>query len=169
MTRKTVLKEPIAIVDNACRFSGDANSPSKLWKLLQKPRNVRRKISDSRFSVKGFYHPNNAHHGHFNVKHSYMLNDDSAVFDAEFFDINLIKARAMNPQQRLLLKTVYEAIESGGMTIEGLQGSDTAVYAGVMTGDYEAMLLRDLDAAPTYVAVGTSRAVLSNRIPYFFD
>lgn len=55
------------------------------------------------------------------------------------------------------------------MTIEGLQGSDTAVYAGVMTGDYEAMLLRDLDVAPTYVAVGTSRAVLSNRISYFFD
>jgi acyl transferase domain-containing protein len=38
-----------------------------------------------------------------------------------------------------------------------------------MCGDYEAMLLRDLDVAPTYLAVGTSRAVLSNRISYFFD
>jgi len=38
-----------------------------------------------------------------------------------------------------------------------------------MIGDWEAMLLRDLDAALTYSAVGTSRAVLSNRIAYFFD
>ena len=169
MARKIVPKEPIAIVGSACRFSGDANSPSKLWELLQKPQELRQEIPDSRFSVKGFYHPNHAHHGHFNVKHSYMLNDDPTVFDAEFFGINPIETRAMDPQQRLLLETVYEAIESGGMTIEGLQGSDTAVYAGVMTGDYEAMLLRDLDVAPTYVAVGTSRAILSNRISYVFD
>lgn len=113
MARKTVPKEPIAIVGSACRFSGDANSPSKLWELLQKPRNIRREIPDSRFSVKGFYHPNHAHHGHFNVKHSYMLNDDPTVFDAEFFGINPIETRAMDPQQRLLLETVYEAIESG--------------------------------------------------------
>ena len=169
MARGTVAKEPIAIVGGACRFSGDANSPSKLWELLEKPRNVRREIPDNRFNIQGFYHPNYAHHGHFNVKHSYMLNDDPTVFDAGFFGINPLEARAMDPQQRLLLETVYEAIESGGQTIEGLQGSDTAVYAGVMTADYEAMLLRDLDVAPTYVAVGTSRAVLSNRISYFFD
>lgn len=75
----------------------------------------------------------------------------------------------MDPQQRLLLETVYESIESAGMTIEGLQGSDTAVFAGVMIGDYEAMLLRDVDSAPTYCAVGTSRAILSNRVSYFFD
>ena len=31
----------------------------------------------------------------------------------------------MDPQQRLLLETVYEALESGGHTIEALRGSDT--------------------------------------------
>ena len=75
----------------------------------------------------------------------------------------------MNPQQRFLMETVYEAVESASITIEGLRGSDTGVYAGVMCGDYEAMLLRDLETAPTYFAVGTSRAILSNRISYFFD
>ena len=166
MARKTVPKEPTAIVGSACRFSGDANSPSKLWELLQKPRSVRREILDRRFSVKVFYHPNHAHHGNFNVKHFYMLNDDPTVFDAEFFGINPIETRAMDLQQRLLLETVYEAIESGYMTSEGLQGSDTAVYAEVMTGDYEAMLLRDLDVAPTYVVVGNlkSSSIQSNLV-----
>ena len=75
----------------------------------------------------------------------------------------------MDPQQRVLLEVIYESLESAGQQIDNLRGSDTAVFAGVMTGDWEAMLLRDLDAAPTYIAVGTSRAVLSNRIAYFFD
>ncbi|KAL3294775.1 putative polyketide synthase [Colletotrichum asianum] len=169
MNSKTIPNEPIAIIGSACHFAGDASSPSKLWELLRNPRDARREIPESRFSAKGFFHKNNSHHGRSNVMHSYLLEEDPKVFDAEFFGINPIEARAMDPQQRMLLETVYEAIESGGMTIEGLRGSDTAVYAGVMCGDYEAMLLRDLDEAPTYFAVGTSRAVLSNRISYFFD
>ena len=162
-------KEPIAVVGSACRFAGDANSPSKLWDLLREPYDVRSEIPESRFSTKSFYHPNNAHHGHTNVKHSYLLNEDPTAFDAEFFGINPIETRAMDPQHRLLMETVYEAVEASGVPIESSRGSDTGVYAGVMCGDYEAMLLRDLDAAPTYFAVGTSRAVLSNRISYFFD
>lgn len=63
--------------------------------------------------------------------------------------MNPIEARAMDPQQRFLMETVYEALEAGGMTIESLRGSDTSVFAGVMCGDYEAMLMRDLDEVPT--------------------
>ncbi|KAK9775318.1 putative Carrier domain-containing protein [Seiridium cardinale] len=70
---------------------------------------------------------------------------------------------------RLLLETVYEALEKAGQTIQGLQGSNTAVYTGLMTGDYEQVMSRDLDSIGTYHAVGTSRALLSNRISYFFD
>ena len=169
MAPKPAPKEPIAVIGSACHFAGDVNSPSKLWELLREPRDVRSEIPDSRFSAKGFYHPNHAHHGHTNVRHSYLMNEDPSAFNAEFFGINPIETKAMDPQHRILLETVYEAIESAGLTIEGLRGSDTGVYAGVMCGDYEAMLLRDLDAAPTYFAVGTSRAVLSNRISYFFD
>ena len=162
-------QEPIAIVGTACRFAGGVDSPSKLWDLLREPRDVRSEISRDRFDVKGFYHPNSSQHGHANVRHSYMFDHDPTFFDAEFFGINPIESRAMDPQQRVLLETVYEALESSGMSIEKLRGSDTGVYAGVMCGDYEAVLLRDLDVAPTYWAVGTSRAVLSNRISYFFD
>lgn len=100
--------EPIAIVGSACRFAGDATSPSKLWDLLREPRDVRSEIPDSRFSAKGFYHPNNAHHGRSNVKHSYLINDDLSLFDAEFFGIRHVEAKAIDPQQRWLMETVYE-------------------------------------------------------------
>lgn len=166
-------KEPIALVGSACRFAANASSPSKLWSLLHKPVDALAPIPDSRFNSAGHYHADGAHHGRSNVAHAYLLADDNssdpAAFDAEFFGINPVEARAMDPQQRMLLETVYEAVEAAGMTLEGLRGSDTAVYAGVMCGDYEALLLRDLDAVPTYFATGTSRAVLSNRVSYFFD
>lgn len=161
--------EPIAIVGTACHLAGDTNSPSKLWKLLRDPRDVRSEIPGDRFSAKGFFHPNHAHHGRSNVMHSYFIEDDLTTFDAEFFGINPVESKAMDPQQRLLMETVYEAIEAAGMTINGLRGSDTGVYVGVMCGDYDAMLQRDLDTCPTYFAVGTARSILSNRISYFFN
>lgn len=163
------INEPIAIVGSGCRFAGNSDSPSKLWELLRDPRDVRKAIPDERFSVKGFYHPNGAYHGHANVQHAYLLEDDPSQFDAEFFGIKATEAKSMDPQQRLLMETVYEAIEGAGMTIPGLKGSDTAVFAGLMTNDYGMMLTRDLAHAPTYHATGISPAIVSNRISYFFD
>ncbi|PHH61189.1 hypothetical protein CDD81_712 [Ophiocordyceps australis] len=75
----------------------------------------------------------------------------------------------MDPQQRLLMETVYEAVEAAGLTIEGLKGSDTSVFVGAMSADYDALQLRDLDTMPTYLATGIARSLLSNRISYFFD
>jgi acyl transferase domain-containing protein len=161
--------EPIAIVGSGCRFAGNSDSPSKLWELLREPHDVRREIPHDRFCARGFYHPNGAYHGHSNVLHAYTLSADPSHFDAEFFGIKPIEAKSMDPQQRLLMETVYEAVEAASMTIAGLNGSDTAVYAGLMTNDYGMMLTRDLAHVPTYHATGISSAIVSNRISYFFD
>lgn len=161
--------EPIAIVGSSCRFAGGANSPSKLWELLREPRDVRSEIPETRFNPKGFYHPNNSYHGHSNVMHSYLLDQDVSTFDAEFFGVKPVEAKAIDPQQRLLMETVYEGLEAAGMSIQSLRGSDTSVYVGVMCNDYEALQLRDLQTIPTYFATGVGRSILSNRISYFFD
>lgn len=91
------------------------------------------------------------------------------MFDAAFFNISPNEAESMDPQQRLLLETVYEALEAGGHTLEALRGSDTAVYVGTMSVDYYDTLLRDLKTIPTYLATGINRAIISNRVSYFFD
>ncbi|KAI1456609.1 polyketide synthase [Annulohypoxylon moriforme] len=166
---KPPLNEPIAIIGSACHFAGGVNNPSELWELLRNPRDIRSEISDSRFNAKRFYHPNHAHHGHSNVMHSYLIQDDIRAFDAEFFGIKPIEAAVMDPQQRVLMETVYESIEAAGMTLEKLKHSDTGVFVGAMCADYEAMQFRDLDAVPTYLATGSARSILSNRISYFFD
>lgn len=161
--------EPIAIVGSGCRFPGSSSSSSSLWKLLEKPRDVSKEIPDDRFELQGYYHPKGSHHGTTNVQRSYMLDEDVRVFDAKFFSISPNEADAIDPQQRLLMEVVYEALEAGGHPIESLRGSDTAVYIGTMSVDYNDIMTRDIHSTPTYFATGISRAILSNRISYFFD
>ena len=163
------LPEPIAIVGSACRFPGGSHSPAALWNLLKKPHDVATDMPKDRFDLTGFYNPDGSHHGTTNVKQSYLLQEDVRVFDATFFNISPNEADSMDPQQRLLLETVYEALESGGHQIEALRGSDTAVYTGTMGVDYNETCIRDLNTFPTYFATGANRAIISNRVSYFFD
>jgi hybrid polyketide synthase/nonribosomal peptide synthetase ACE1 len=132
MNRATSLMEPIAIVGTGCRFPGGANSPSALWKLLEKPYDLCQEIPADRFNTAGFYHQDGTRHGTTNVRHMYLLDRDVRVFDAGFFNISPNEADSIDPQQRLLLETVYEALEAGGHTLEALRGSNTAVYVGTM-------------------------------------
>ncbi|KAI1467236.1 uncharacterized protein F4812DRAFT_465308 [Daldinia caldariorum] len=167
-------EQEIAIIGSGCRFPGNATSPSKLWDLLREPRLVASQVP----ALKGFYHENGQYHGHANVKEAYLLTEDGEQqqdqdhhrrFDAAFFGINPAEANVLDPQIRLLLETVYEALEAGGQTVSGLRGSDTAVYAGQMVNDYELVMYRDHENLGKYHATGTSRTMLSNRVSYFFD
>jgi hybrid polyketide synthase/nonribosomal peptide synthetase ACE1 len=91
------------------------------------------------------------------------------VFDASFFGMSPAESSTTDPQLRLLLETVYESLESAGIPVKSLRGSDAAVYTGQMCGDYEHLMARDEISLGTYHATGTARALTSNRISYFFD
>lgn len=75
----------------------------------------------------------------------------------------------MDPQQRCLLETVYEGVESAGYSIPQLQGSSTGVFVGATCFDYQFVSMRGLDSLPQYYATGGSMAILANRLSYFFD
>ncbi|GAB1212633.1 hypothetical protein ATERTT37_001777 [Aspergillus terreus] len=161
--------EPIAIIGSSCRFAGGASSPSKLWDLLLKPKDLSKPPPESRFNLEGFYHPNAEQHGNTNIHGSYFLEEDPRCFDTVFFNISPKEAEAIDPQQRILLEVVYEAMEAAGLTLQGLQGSDTSVYAGLMIRDYMDVQVRDPDFFSQYMVTGTSSALNANRISYFFD
>lgn len=103
------------------------------------------------------------------MRHSYLLDEDFREFDHNFFNIHPKEAESMDPQQRMLLEIVFECIEAAGYSIQEMKGSQTAIFVGQMTQDYSDLLLRDVDSAPQYAATGISRAILSNRVSYFFD
>ncbi|KAF2819225.1 hypothetical protein CC86DRAFT_148859 [Ophiobolus disseminans] len=158
--------EPIAIVGSGCRFPGEASSPSKLWELLRQPHDVSSKI-DRRFAAKSFYHKDGHHHGASNVLDAYLLEEDPHLFDAQLFNIQGGEAASMDPQQRVLIEVVYEALELAGLN--QLSGTNTGVYVGVMCNDFSQITYSDLDNIPKYAATGTAASILSNRLSYFFN
>ncbi|ORY13581.1 hypothetical protein BCR34DRAFT_599754 [Clohesyomyces aquaticus] len=161
------VNEPIAVIGSGCRLPGDATNPSKLWALLQDPRDVQRKID--RFRADNFHNKDGHYHGASNVLAAYLLEEDPKLFDTQFFNIPLSEAEAIDPQQRLLLETVYESLETAGISMESLSGSNTAVYVGVMCNDFEQIVYGDPENVPTYASTGSHRSILSNRLSYFFN
>lgn len=161
--------EPIAIVGSACRFPGSLDNPSKLWDFLREPKDLLSKVPTSRFNADAFFHPDGTHHGTGNVTQSYFLQEDPRLFDAGFFNIKPVEAHSVDPQHRILLEVVYESLEAAGQSIEALAKSQTGVYVGVMCDDFMEHVRRDIDTMPVYMATGTARSLISNRISYFFD
>ncbi|KAK3309854.1 polyketide synthase module [Chaetomium strumarium] len=164
--------EPIAIVGSACRFPGGASSPSKLWGLLNEPRDVVKdfKSFPIRPNLDSFYSANGEQAGRTEVQSkAYILEEDPTVFDAAFFNISPLEAAGMDPQQRILLETVYESLEAAGWPLDRIQGTAVAVFAGCMTNDYYDIQVRDPETMPRYNATGTTRSILANRISYAFD
>ncbi|PYH76605.1 polyketide synthase A [Aspergillus uvarum CBS 121591] len=169
IARKT-MKEPIAIVGSSCRFPGGVTSAAELWELLFNPRDVLTDFPSHKLNLSGIYHPNPDHLGCTNVPNrAYLLHTDHRHFDAAFFGISPAEAECIDPQQRVLLETTYEALEAAGYTLQQMQGSSTAVFVGVMTSDYHDIQMRDLDSAGRWDATGTAPSLLSNRLSYFFD
>jgi hybrid polyketide synthase/nonribosomal peptide synthetase ACE1 len=163
-------REPIAVVGYSCRFPGPASNASKLWDLLVSPSDISKEIPLDRFNLDAFYHPDANHHGTFNTRRSYFVEEDIRNFDASFFHIHPREAETMDPQQRILLETVFESMESAGYTLDGMQGSQTSVFVGGMSYDFrDSLYIRDPASIPEYAATGAHASILAARISYFFD
>ncbi|KAF2258046.1 hypothetical protein CC78DRAFT_622136 [Lojkania enalia] len=163
------LPQSIAIIGSACRLPGNASSPSRLWELLRNPRDIRKEAPHDRFSWEGIYRLDGLH-GSTSTKDGYWLSENIRQFDPQFFNINAAQAKSIDPQHRLLLENVFEAMESAGLTLEASQGSNTGVYVGMMNGEYADNGTQDIEACTDQLmTIGTARSLASNRISYTFD
>ena len=137
----------IAIVGMACRFPQSKNL-AEYWRLLESGVDA---VTDGR--------PGNGIAP--DLRGAFI--DDIDLFDSRFFRISPIEARMMDPQQRMMLETSWEALEDAGIDPEGLRGSQTGVYAGIGGSEYR-NLIESSGKLGNYL--GTNSSVAAGRIAF---
>ncbi|THH20593.1 hypothetical protein EW146_g801 [Bondarzewia mesenterica] len=164
--RHPSVQEPIAIVGMAVNMPGAPNV-SKLWEVLQQGLNTVTEVPEHRFRVSDYHAKESRRKTSRMMKaHTGNFIDDSDAFDNQFFKISPREARNMDPQQRVLLHTAYEALENSGYVPNSTPTSNPesfGCYIGTATNDYVQNLRNDIDV---YYSTGTLRAFLSGRISY---
>ncbi|KAL4978763.1 polyketide synthase [Aspergillus desertorum] len=160
---------PVAIVGMGCRFGGGVTSPEKLWDLVAEARSAWSEIPPARYNKDAFYHPDAQKLGTTPVKGGYFLEEDVGLFDPSFFNFTAEVAASMDPQIRLQLEVTYEALESAGISLSQIAGSNTSVFAGSFIHDYHDLLTRDPLTLPRFFTTGNFTAMMANRISHFFD
>ncbi|MEU5029431.1 beta-ketoacyl synthase N-terminal-like domain-containing protein [Streptomyces milbemycinicus] len=158
--------EPIAVVAMACRFPGDVTTPEGLWDLVAAGENIRGPFPTNRgWDLANLFHPDPEHPGTTYASQGAFIYDADG-FDAAFFGINPREALAIDPQQRLILETAWEALERAGIDPHTLKESLTGVYTGVIYHDYAAGLPASDPRLDGYTMLSSIGSIISGRVAY---
>ena len=144
----------IAIVGMACRFPGAADLQA-FWHLLEAGEDA---VTDGRRDSGSWEGVTGDPANDYDALRRGGFIEGIDLFDARFFGISPIIARATDPQHRLLLETSWHALEDAGINPDELRGSNTGVFAGVASSEYRDLMLA-AGSSISYVGTANSMAV----------
>lgn len=158
---------PIAIVGMACRFPGGADTPEKFWDLLSSGVDAIGPMPSERWRTEDWWSADPNEPGKFYTREGGFI-DGVDRFDHEFFRLSPREAALLDPQQRLALEVSWEALERAGENAQALRDSNTGVFVGIGSQDYQQLLL---DGAPpeqieVYTGTGNTMAFAAGRIAH---
>ncbi|MER6127636.1 aminotransferase class I/II-fold pyridoxal phosphate-dependent enzyme [Streptomyces sp. NPDC001795] len=127
-------RDDVAIVGMACRFPGALNV-NQYWRLLTAPQTQFSTVPDSRWRTATFL-SDNLRDANSAYTDTMALLPDVGHFDAVHYGIPPRRAKAMDPQHRLLIDLAREAIQDAGWEAEGFDREETSVITSLTESGY---------------------------------
>jgi acyl transferase domain-containing protein/acyl carrier protein len=147
----TIWRDQVAIIGMGCRFPGGINHPDDLWQLLIKGEDALAKPPKNRIAYQepmgGFL-------------------ESIEYFDANYFGISPREAIYIDPQQRILLEVIWDALRNASIEPESLQGTKTGVFIGISNNDYRRCLNQSTLPPSLFFSTGNATSVASGRVSY---
>jgi acyl transferase domain-containing protein/phenylacetate-coenzyme A ligase PaaK-like adenylate-forming protein len=156
--------EPIAIVGVGLKLPEDNNTPSGFAEFLDAGRSGTTPLPEDRWDVPGF---TGAGRGKIHTAAGGFVTGIDQ-FDPLFFNISPKEAHCVDPQQRLVLETAWEALENANIDPSRLRHGSGGAYFGASAFDYalEIAALADADL-DGHIAAGLMHSAVSGRLSYF--
>jgi myxalamid-type polyketide synthase MxaE and MxaD len=157
----------LAIVGMSCRFPGAPDLES-FWSLCWNGVDAIGEVPPDRWDVNAYYDPDPRAAGKTYARWGGFLKGLDA-FDAAFFGISPREAIHVDPRQRLILETSWEALEDAEIAARDLAGSRTGVFIATLSDDYARKVFSDQRKIEAYSGTGTAHSIVANRVSYFYD
>jgi acyl transferase domain-containing protein/NADPH:quinone reductase-like Zn-dependent oxidoreductase len=157
----------IVIIGRACRLPG-ARNVAEFWQLLAARGCSVTSVPADRWSLDVFYHPRRGEPG---KSYTFAAGVIEGIwdFDPAPFGISIREAEQMDPQQRLVLEVVWEALEDAGLRPAELAGGRVGVFVGVSGCDSAQRRVVDIAGSDPYLMTGNTLSLVANRVSHVFD
>ena len=152
-------EDGIAIVGMACRFPGAPDIPA-FWRQLEAGEDA---VTDGRGDSGSWSDLTEDLPSEYAAYRQGGFVEGIEQFDSRFFRVAPIEARLMDPRQRMLLETSWQAIEDAGVDPDRLRGSRTGIYAGIGTSEYRDLMTGG-DHGVSYL--GTAGSMTVGRVSF---
>jgi myxalamid-type polyketide synthase MxaC len=75
----------------------------------------------------------------------------------------------MDPQQKIILELVYESLQDAGITMDMISNSNTGVFIGSSTNDFQLLQHDNRKDGDIHTMIGSTQSMISNRVSYFYN
>ncbi|KAI2634211.1 putative polyketide synthase [Hypomontagnella submonticulosa] len=157
----------VAVVGMAGRFPG-ADTIEKFWEDLQVGKCHIKKVPKDRFDLDVYFDAMGEKKNSTMAQHGAFI-DEPGLFDHRLFNVSPREAAQMDPIQRLLLMTSYEALESAGYCPDSTLSTESnriATYFGQSSDDWHEIL--NIEGVDIYYVPSLVRAFAPSKLNYHY-